>query len=134
MNLFLVDMTNQKIPKPLLWTSYLLQGIIVIMFMMGASMNLIQDEEAVQNAVAFGYQEHTVFNLGVALLVSTVLYAIPRTAVFGAILLTGWLGGAVATHVIHQDPVFNTVFPALFGVVMWLALWLRDARVRSFMK
>ncbi|MDW3194899.1 MAG: DoxX family protein [Cytophagales bacterium] len=127
-------MSDQTIPKVLLWTSYILQGIIVVMFVMGAAMNLMENEEAVQNAVAFGYMEHTVFKLGVALLLSTILYAIPRTAVIGALFLTAWLGGAVATHVIHQDPVFNTVFPAIFGVVMWLALWLRDPRVRGMIK
>ena len=127
-------MSDQTIPKALLWTSYILQGIIVVMFVMGAAMNLMKNEEAVQNAVAFGYMEHTVFKLGVALLLSTILYAIPRTAVIGALFLTAWLGGAVATHVIHQDPVFNTVFPAIFGVVMWLALWLRDPRVKGILK
>ncbi len=127
-------MADQEIPKVLLWISYILQGIIVIMFVMGASMNLMQDEEAVQNAVAFGYLEHTVFKLGVALLLSTILYAIPRTAVIGALFLTAWLGGAVATHVIHQDPVFNTIFPAIFGVIMWLALWLRDPRVKGLVR
>lgn len=127
-------METQTIHKALLWTSYILQGIIVAMFLMGATMNLIMDEEAVQNAVAFGYLEHTVFKLGVALLLSTVLYAIPRTAVLGAILLSAWLGGAVATHTIHQDQVFNTIFPAIFGVILWLALWLRDPRVKGLLK
>ena len=127
-------MESQEIPKALLWISYVLQGIIVIMFIMGAAMNLMEDEGAVQNAVAFGYMEHTVFKLGVALLLSTILYAIPRTAVIGALFLTAWLGGAVATHVIHQDPIFNTIFPAIFGVIMWLALWLRDPRVKGMIK
>lgn len=127
-------MSTQEIPKALRWTSYILQGIIVVMFVMGAAMNLMEDEEAVKNAMAFGYLKHTVFKLGVALLLSTILYAIPRTAVIGALFLTAWLGGAVATHTIHQDPVFNTIFPAIFGVVMWLALWLRDPRVKGMIQ
>ena len=118
-------------PKAALWISYILQGIVVVMFLMGATFNLMQTEDAVAGATGMGYPESSVFKLGVILLVSSVLYAIPRTATIGAILLTAWLGGAVATHVIHKDPVINTVFPVVFGVLIWFALWLRDARVKA---
>ena len=121
----------KHISKTRLWISYILQGLITIMFLMGAVMNLIQNEEAVRGATEMGYPESTVVYLGLVLLVSTLLYAIPKTSGIGAILLTGWLGGAVATHVIHQDPVFNTTFPFLFGIVLWLALWLRSEKVRQ---
>lgn len=122
---------GNEISKFRLWTSYILQGLVVIMFLMGASGNLLQAEDAVEGAVSLGYQESSVFKLGIVLLLSTVLYVIPRTATVGAILLTGWLGGAVATHVIHQDPIFNTVFPIIFGITIWVALGLRDSRVQG---
>ncbi len=122
---------EKQISKARLWISYILQGIIVIMFLMGAVMNLMQTNEAISGATEIGYPESSVIYLGLILLVSTVLYVIPKTSVFGAILLTGWLGGAVATHVIHGDPMFKILFPVLFGIVMWLALWLRLQKIQQ---
>jgi hypothetical protein len=70
--------------------------------------------------------------LGVILLSSTLLYAIPRTSILGAILLTGYLGGAVLTHVRVGDPLFShALFPVYLGMLMWFALYLRDARLRA---
>ena len=112
------------------WISYILQGVVVLMFLMGAVMNILQTEQAVAGATALGYPEPTVLLLGVTLLISTLLYVFPKTSGFGAVLLTGWLGGAVASHVIHEDPLFNTLFPVIFGIVIWLALWLRQEKVQ----
>ncbi|WP_420601770.1 DoxX family protein [Flagellimonas sp.] len=117
--------TDHKISKARLWTSYVLQGLIVLLFFMGAAGNIFQSEDAVTEAVKLGYAESSVLCLGIALFVSTLLYAIPRTAIIGAVLLTAWLGGAVATHMINQDPMFNMLLPVIFGIVIWLALWLR---------
>jgi hypothetical protein len=70
--------------------------------------------------------------LGAILLTSTVLYLIPRTAVLGAILLTGYLGGAVATNLRLEEPLFtHTLFPVYFGLAIWGSLWLRDQRIRE---
>lgn len=66
-----------------------------------------------------GYPEGVIMPLGVVLLISTLLYLLPRTAAFGAILLTGYLGGAVATHVRVGDPWFNIAFPVMFGILLW---------------
>lgn len=117
-----------QLSKSRLWTSYILQGVIVVMFLMGALTNLFQVQKAVDGAVSMGYPASSVMYLGVVLLISTVLYAYPKTTVIGAILLTGWLGGAVATHVIHQDPIMNTIFPIIFGVIVWVAIYLRNDR------
>ncbi len=125
---------SNQTPKPRLWTSYILQGVVVIMFLMGAMMNIFQSEDAVNGAMEMGYPESSVFLLGIILLLATLLYAIPKTAALGAILLTAWLGGAVATHTIHRDPMINTLFPAIFGVLVWLAIGLRDERFKSLMK
>ena len=125
-------MKNKKpISKGRLWSSYILQGLVSIMFLMGAVMNLSMSEQAVEGATAMGYPESSVVYLGLILLVSTILYIIPRTSGFGAILLTGWLGGAVATHIIHGDSAFEIFFPVLFGLVLWLALWLRQDKVQT---
>ncbi len=124
-------METKKTSNAILWTSFLLQGIIVVMFLMGATMNLLQSEQAVAGAVAMGYPESAVFSLGVILLFATLLYAIPKTSVLGAVLLTAWLGGAVATHVIHRDPVFNLIFPIIFGILLWTSIWLRDKKLRT---
>jgi len=71
----------------------------------------------------------TIQGIGVALLVSTILYAVPRTAVLGAILLTGYLGGAIETHVWTGGPAFNVIFAGMFGVLAWVALALREPRI-----
>lgn len=74
----------------------------------------------------------TVRALGAILALSTVLYIVPRTAVLGAILLTGWMGGAIATHMRIADPLFtHTLFGVYLGVALWGGLWLRDARLRA---
>jgi hypothetical protein len=71
--------------------------------------------------------------IGVVLLASTVLYAIPRTAVLGALLLTGFLGGAVAIQMRAGSPLFETIFPILFGVLAWAGIYLREARLRALL-
>jgi len=68
--------------------------------------------------------------LGILLMVSTIVYAIPRTAVLGAVLLTGYLGGAVAIQLRAGSPLFETVFPVIFGIVIWAGIYLCDSRLR----
>ena len=123
--------TTKKASKAILWTSYVLQLIIVIMLLMGAVQNLMQSEMAVKGATDMGYPESSVLYLGVVLLFATLLYAIPRTTILGAILLTAWLGGAVATHIIHKDPLLNLLFPVLFGIFVWLSVWLRNKTLKE---
>jgi uncharacterized membrane protein len=74
-----------------------------------------------------------IFGLGLTLLTSTLLYLFPRTSVLGAILLTGYLGGAVATHVRVSGPVFNIVFAVIVGALLWGGLWLRDNQLREIL-
>lgn len=124
--------TAQTKSKVLKWISYTLQGLIAIMFLMGAVMNIIGSEDTIKQSMDMGYPESSLLYLGLVLLVSTVLYLIPKTTIVGAALLTAWLGGAVATHVIHGDPLGNTLFPVVFGVLVWLAIWLRSAEIKRF--
>lgn len=125
--------TNQRISRSRLWTSYILQAIVVLLFLMGAVNNILQTESAVNGAVELGYPKDSVLYLGIVLLIATVLYVVPRTCFIGAILLTAWLGGAVATHVIHNDPVFNKLFPVVIGILIWLSIWLRDKRLQQLL-
>lgn len=125
--------TTKKVSKIQLWASYILQGLVVLMFLMGAVMNLLQTEEALTGATAMGYPKESVFYLGIVLLIGTLLYAFPKTVIFGAIILTGWLGGAVATHVIHKDPMFNIIFPVIFGIVLWLSILLRNKNLKALL-
>jgi uncharacterized membrane protein (UPF0182 family) len=124
---------NNKIAKSRLWTSYTLQGLVTIMFLMGAANNLMQTDVAVNGAAELGYPKAAVFYLGVILLISTLAYALPRTSILGASLLTAWLGGAIATHIIHSDPFYNMLFPVIFGMIIWLSIWLRNEKLRALL-
>lgn len=120
-----------KTSKGLRITSYLLQGLVGLMFLSGAIMNLIELEMSVEQATMLGYPENAVAHLGQILLIFTILYLVPKTNVLGAALLTAWLGGAVATHMIHQDPFVNSLAPVIFGIIVWVALWLRSENLRK---
>ena len=86
----------------------------------------------VEGTVQLGYPESVLLGLGIVLLTCTVLYMIPRTAILGAILLTGYLGGAIATHVRVGSPLFShTLFPVYVALLIWGGLYLRDDRLRA---
>lgn len=88
----------------------------------------------VQGTIEAGYGAHFAPVIGAALLIPMILYLIPRTAILGAVLVTGYLGGAVATNLRVQGTSPWTVFPAVLGAVIWLDLWLRDSRVRAALR
>jgi len=117
--------------KIMRWAGWIVSGLIVLFLLFDGVMKLVKPDFVVEATVKLGYSESVIVPLGVVLTVCTILYAIPRTAVLGAILLTGYLGGAVATHVHHGDSMFEIIFPVIFGVFVWGGLWLRDARVRA---
>jgi hypothetical protein len=94
-------------------------------------MKLVQPDFVVKATVDMGFSESVILPLGIVLLACTVLYLVPSTSILGAILLTGYLGGAVATHVHHGDGLFEILFPVVFGALLWGGLVLRDARLRS---
>lgn len=118
--------------KPwVLWTGRVLSALPVLLLLMSAGMKLSQGQEVVTSFVDhLGYPLGTLVVIGVVELVCTALYAIPQTAVLGAILLTGYLGGAVATHVRLAEPF---LIPIALGVVIWAGLFLRDARLRALL-
>ena len=108
--------------------------LAVAFLLLDGVMKLVKPAAVVQGTLELGYPETVIVGLGVVLLVSVVLYAVPRTAVLGAILLTGYLGGAVATHVRVGNPLFShSIFPVYFGILIWGALVLRDERIRNLL-
>jgi len=102
-----------------------------LFLILDAVMKLVKPAFVVDATVQLGYGESAIVPIGAVLLLITLLYLIPRTAVLGAILLTGYLGGAVATHVRVGAGVFPIVFAIVFGVLLWGGLYLRDPRVSA---
>jgi hypothetical protein len=96
-------------------------------------MKLFKPPIVVEATVRLGYPESTIIGIGVVLLACTLLYLIPRTSILGAVLLTAYLGGAVATNVRAEQPVFNIVFPVIFAGIAWGGLWLRDTRLEQML-
>ena len=116
-----------------LWAGRIISALPVLFLLFDGVMKLFKPKFVVEATVQLGYSESVIVPLGAVLTICTVLYAIPRTAVLGAILLTGYLGGAVATHVHHRDPLFNILFPVIFGILLWGGLYLRDERLRALL-
>jgi hypothetical protein len=114
-----------------LWTGRVLSFLPALFLLFDAVMKLVKPEPVVKATVEMGYPETVLVGLGIVLLVSTILYLIPRTAVLGAILLTGYLGGAVASHVRLGQGAFEISFPVLFGILLWAGLVLRNPRLRA---
>jgi len=117
--------------KGSLWAGRIISGLLVLFLVFDGVTKAIKTPQVVEATVRVGFPESTIIGMGIALLVSTALYVIPRTSVLGAILLTGYLGGATATNVRAGTGVFNTCFPIIFGVLVWLGLYLRDSRLRA---
>jgi hypothetical protein len=113
-----------------LWAGRILSALPALFLLVDGGMKLFKPPVVVQSTLELGYPESAIVGIGVVLLIATILYVIPHTAALGAILLTGYLGGAVATHVRVSGPVFNIVFPVIFGCMLWGGLWLRDNNLR----
>src|SRR5258707_10787196 len=116
-----------------IWASRILTALSVLFLLMDGGMKLFKPPFVIEATAPLGYPESTIVGIGVTLLVCTVLYLIPRTAVLGAILLTAYLGGAVAAHVRNQDSLFEILFPVIFGMLLWGGLVLRDHHLRSLL-
>ena len=115
-----------------LWTGRIITGFTVLFLLFDSAIKLFRLPVAVEGTVKVGYPASVVFGLGVVLLACLAVYLIPRTAIFGAVLLTGYLGGAIATHVRVSDPLFSHVlFPIYVAALVWGGLYLRDPRVRA---
>lgn len=123
----------QGISRKRLWTGRILTGLCSAFMIMDGVMKLFKPSFVVQASAQLGYPESTLVGIGIALLVSTALYLIPRTSVLGVVLLTGYLGGAVASGVRALAPTFNIAFPVIVACIAWGGLWLRDSRIRALL-
>lgn len=118
------------VPRGTRWAGRIISGLPALFLLVDGAMKLVKPAPVVEATVRLGYPESTIVPIGVVLIVCTIIYLIPRTAVLGAILLTAYLGGAVATHVRAGEPVFSIVFAIVFGVMLWLGLYLRNPTLR----
>jgi hypothetical protein len=109
-----------------------MSALSALFLLMDGGMKLAKPKQVVEATVELGYPESVIVYLGIVLLVCVVLYVVPRTSVLGAVLLTGYLGGAVATHVRVGSPLLtHTLFPIYLAVLVWGGLYLCDRRVRA---
>ncbi len=124
-------LTETSTSKGALWTGRILSTLAILFLSFDAIMKIILEPHVIAASAPLGFDTPTIFRIGIILLVCTVLYAIPRTSVLGAMLLTGYLGGAVVTNLRTHMVLFNTIFPVIFGVVVWAGIYLRNPRVRA---
>jgi hypothetical protein len=123
--------TAQAAPATL-WTGRAMYALAVVFLLVDAGMKVLKMAPAIEGTVQLGYPASVVSGIGIVQLVCLALYVIPQTSVFGAILLTGYLGGAIGTHVRVGNPLFTHVlFPIYVAVLVWGALFLRDERLRA---
>ena len=117
--------------KPARWmivTGRVLTGLVAAFLLMDGALRIIGFAPYVEGTVQAGYPVSMAPGIGLALLVPTLLYLVPRTSILGAILLTGYLGGATATNLRVGMPI---AFPVIFGILVWAALYLRDGHLRT---
>lgn len=121
------------LPAKGMWAGRIVSWLIALFLLLDGVAKLFKPAPVVEGTVKLGYPESVILPLGIVLIACTILYLLPRTAVLGAILLTGYLGGAVATHVRAGDGAFGVIFAVVFGVLVWLGLYLRDQRLRELL-
>jgi hypothetical protein len=127
------ELLPPRVSKPKLWTGRILTGLTVLFMLFDAVGKLLMPSFVVEAFARLGCPLSIGRTIGVVLLVATILYAIPRTAVLGALLLTGFLGGAVAIQMRAASPTFETIFPVLFGVIAWAGIFLREPRLGALL-
>jgi len=124
-----LPMNTEVKKKP--WGSYVLSGLAILFLLFDSIVKVLKTNIAVEGTIELGYPESTVVGIGLTALICTILYAIPRTSVLGAVLLSGYLGGAIATHVRLGNPLFSHVlFPVYLALLIWGGLYLREPSLR----
>ena len=128
------DTQGLRISRKTLWTGRIMSALPVLFLLMDGIMKLVKPEPVVKATIELGYPESVIMALGIILLVCVILYVVPHTAVLGAILLTGYLGGAIATQARVGNPLFSHIlFPVYLALLIWGGLFLRDSRLRALM-
>ena len=127
-----IDVPATSVSRGALWTGRVMSGLVIVFLLMDGAMKLIPLDVVVTTSQQMAIPLDIIRTLGVLTLLGTLLYAYPRTAVLGAIFLTGYLGGAVYAHFRLADPLFtHTLFGVYLGLLIWGGLYLRDPRVRA---
>lgn len=122
------------ISKPLLWAGRVMSGLLVVFMVMDSLIKLVLIQPVIDTMTQMGLPAAMARPIGAIELVVTLLYAIPRSSVLGAVLLTAVFGGAIASHWRLGDPLFShTLFGVYLGLLAWGGIWLRDPRVRAVM-
>jgi hypothetical protein len=127
-------MEPQEMSKTRRWISFVMSGLVVLFMLMDSIMKFVKPQEVIDGTLALGYKEAHIPIIGALGFMSTLIYIFPRTSVLGAILLTGYFGGAVATHLRLDNPLFSHIlFTVYFGILIWGGLWLRNNQVRELL-
>ena len=122
----------QPLSKKMLWTGRILRGVAILFLLFDSVIHLMVIAPVVESFNQLGYPVDVAVALGVIELICLDLYVIPRTSILGAIMLTGYLGGAVATQLRIHAPLFSTaLFPLYIGILVWGGLYLRNERLRA---
>lgn len=122
---------NQAVSKTAMWSGRALSALAILFLLFDCSTKIARVRAAVDGMKQLGYPDGLLVPIGITLLICTILYAIPRTSALGAVLVTGYLGGAVATNVRSSLPLAGYILaPVYVGIVVWLGLYLRNAQVR----
>ncbi len=119
------------ISKNTLWAGRVISGLPALFLFLDGVGKLIIPPQVREGTIRLGYSESVILPLGILLIACTIIYLIPRASFLGAILLTGYLGGAVATHVRVGESLFSVFFPIIVGALLWGGLYLRDTRLRA---
>lgn len=118
--------------KSMLWAGRVLSGLSIMFLLFDCIIHIMNLPMVTEAFTQLGYNPSVALPLGIVELICLVLYVVPRTSVLGAILLTGYLGGAVATHVRVGDPLFSHIlFPVYVGIFVWGGLFLRNQKLRE---
>ena len=114
------------------WAGWIISGLVAAFLFLDAAIKFIKPPQVVEAFVRSGWPIDLSVVVGAILLICTVVYLIPKISVLGAVLLTGYLGGAVATNLRLHNPLFSyTLFPVYFGVLVWVGLWLREPQLKA---
>ena len=126
--------TTNTSSKKMKITGWVLSILAILLLLADGFAKLIKPEPVIQATLQLGYPESTITTIGVLAIICAIIYAIPRSAFLGAILLTGFLGGAIATHFRINNPLFShTLFPVYILLFIWLGLYLRSASLRKLL-
>lgn len=123
------ESSSMFLSKNMLWASYILAAVPILLLLMSGVMKAVKPPFVAEGFVHLGYPESLALWIGIVELLCVALYLIPQTAVLGAILLTGYLGGATASHVRIGEPFHMAI---LLGIMIWGSLYLRDERIRAW--